>query len=93
MTELEIATLLNRIREIIREELAPLINNKGLMNIQQASKYLSIGSGKLRELCKSGLDGAVQTGGTVHRYYRVDVIKAKNDLEKRGIYRLKSKNR
>jgi len=91
MTEIEAATILKEIREL-KDQVAILINDKGLMTIAEAADYLGIGINKLRYLCKEGLDGAIQVGGTVNIYYRIDVTKAKKDLEKRGFNKVMSKN-
>lgn len=89
MSELEVATILKEIREL-RDQVDILVNDKGLLTVEDAADYFSMGINKFRALCKNGLDGVIQVGGKVHRYIRIDVIKAKKDLEKRGFIKQNS---
>lgn len=89
MTELEMGILLNKFREIIREEIAPLIESiesKRLFKLPEAAKYLKVDAGWLREQCKNGLDGAIKVGeGKKNQHYNIDVARIVKSLETRGI--------
>jgi integrase len=81
--------LLNKFREIIREEIAPLIESiesKRLFKLPEAAKYLKVDAGWLREQCKNGLDGAIKVGeGKKNQHYNIDVARIVKSLETRGI--------
>jgi hypothetical protein len=83
--EIQIAALRRENREI-KELLSILVGEKSLLKLPEAANYLSIDPARLRVMCKEGLDGAVLMGtGKKNLHYHIDVIKAKKDLENRGI--------
>ena len=81
MSELEFVTILKEIKQI-KDQLSILTRDKGMMKLQEASKFLSISPARLRKLCKEGLNGTtIINKGSKNLHYLIDVQKAKEDLE------------
>jgi len=95
MSESE-AAIYKELREI-KEMLSIFTGSRSLMKLPEAAHYFDIDPARLRILCKEGLDGAILIGsGKKNFHYHIDVIKAKKDLESRGIFikhiRIKNKS-
>lgn len=86
MSESEATAAIHKELREIKEMLSILTGSRSLMKLPEAARYFRMDPARLRSLCKEGLEGAILIGtGKKNLHYHIDVIKAKKDLESRGI--------